>query len=168
MRQVSVSVCSEHCQSDWGLWCGRSNTVTYHVSTTTIMLLRIELVIIAVWTTSAMASITFSCFSYPLFDFPSLGFSSNAGLYQIKKYNVYDWYLIWSLLFSSNFASFGKYFLDEARRDWWSWRTIDVDIRYQTNLISGLFVNADANILSNVGANNKTFSADFCFFAIAR
>jgi len=73
------------------------------------MLLRIELVIIAVWTTSAMASITFSCFSYPLFDFPSLGFSSNAGL----------------------------------------------------------FVNSDSNILSNVGANNRTFSADFCFFAIA-
>ena len=84
------------------------------------MLLRIELVILAVWTTSAMASITFSCFSYPLFDFPSLGFSSTSGLYQINISKI----TVWSGLFSSN-LSFGKYFLDEARKDWWrgwSWR----------------------------------------------
>merc|ERR1711953_1176288 len=85
-----------------------SSIATTTTTTTSIMLLRIELVILAVWTTSAMASITFSCFSYPLFDFPSLGFSST----------------------------------------------------------SGLFVNSDSNILSNVGGHNKT-SADFCFFAIA-
>ena len=84
------------------------------------MLLRIELVILAVWTTSAMATITFSCFSYPLFDFPSLGFSSTSGLYQINISKI----TVWSGLFSSN-LSFGKYFLDEARKDWWrgwSWR----------------------------------------------
>ena len=157
MRQVCLRspVCSEHCQSDGVLWCGRSNVSLLLVTT---MPLRIELVILTVWTTSAMASITFSCFSYPLFDFPSLGVSSNSGLYQIKNNNQG---LIWSFLFQ-----FIKYFLDEARNDWWrcwSWRR-----NYQKNLISGLFVNSDANILSNVGANNKTFSADFCFFAIAR
>merc|ERR1711953_1472329 len=59
--------------------------------------------------TPSIATITFSCFSYPLFDFPSLGLSST----------------------------------------------------------SGIFVNSDSNILTDVGANNKTFTADFCFFAIA-
>merc|ERR1711874_687368 len=59
--------------------------------------------------TPSIATITFSCFSYPLFDFPSLGLSST----------------------------------------------------------SGIFVNSNSNILTDVGANNRTFSADFCFFAIA-
>ena len=45
------------------------------------MLLRTELVILVICSTSSIATITFSCFSYPLFDFPSLGFSSTSGWY---------------------------------------------------------------------------------------
>merc|ERR1719205_572446 len=73
------------------------------------MLLRHFLLICVIYISFALSSITLSCFSFPLFDLPSLGFSSE----------------------------------------------------------SGLFANSGANFLTNVGANNKTLTADFFFFAIA-
>jgi len=73
------------------------------------MVMKQIILVLVVCISSSFSSITLSCFSYPLFDLPSLGFSSE----------------------------------------------------------SGLFANSAANVLTNVGANNKTLTADFCFFAIA-
>ena len=103
------------------------------VQTESIMVMKQIILVLVVCISSSFSSITLSCFSYPLFDLPSLGFSSESGDHHHQPRHF--------IILSKTLTKI---------------------------LISGLFANSAANVLTNVGANNKTLTADFCFFAIAR
>ena len=55
-----------------------------------IMLLRQLIIICVLYINCTVSSITLSCFSFPLFDLPSLGFSSESGKMSDIIYNLID------------------------------------------------------------------------------